>query len=139
VVKRKLGHLWIKECNVPDCENDDKRFHYHRLNPRSQAMKGMEMTVSYAIGYIEAFDLLEKGQDWTDVPSKTYRKIMGDRYHHPAMFEELWKRYQNRVLHQEVVDLAANLNMEDLSPTRRKEIQNGLKRINQKLDRRSKR
>ncbi len=101
-------------------------------------MKSLEMTVFYAIGFIEAFDLLEKGEDWTDVPSKTFRQLIGDRYHYPAMFEELWTRYQNRVLHQEVVDLAANLTMEDLSPTRRKEIQNGLKRINQELDTRSK-
>ena len=134
MVKRKLAHLWIKACNVTECENDDKGYHYHRLNPRGQAMKSLEMTVTYAIGFIEAFDLLEKGEDWTDVPSKTYRKLIGDRYHYPAMFEELWKRYQNRALHQEVVDLAANLIMEDLSPTRRKEIQDGLNRIHKSLD-----
>ncbi len=139
MVKRKLAHLWIKECNVPKCENDDKRFHYHRLNPRGQTMKSLEMTVTYAIGFIEAFDLLEKEEDWQDVPSKTYRKLIGDRYQYPAMFEELWKRYKNRGLHQEVVDLAANLIMEDLPSVRRKEIQSGLNRINQELDRRSKR
>ncbi len=101
-------------------------------------MKSLEMTVSYAIGFVEAFDLLEKGEDWQDVPSKTYRTLIGNRYLLPRQIEELWTRYQNRALHQEVVDLAANLIMEDLSPTRRKEIQNGLKRINQELDRRSK-
>ena len=102
-------------------------------------MKSLEMTVTYAIGFIEAFDLLEKEEDWQDVPSKTYRKLIGDRYQYPAMFEELWKRYKNRGLHQAVVDMAANLIMEDLPPARRKEIQNGLNRINQELDRRSKR
>ena len=102
-------------------------------------MKSLEMTVTYAIGFIEAFDLLEEGEDWQDVPSKTYRNLIGNRYQLPRQIEELWTRYRNRVLHQEVVDLAANLIMEDLPPTRRKEIQNGLKRINQELDRRSKR
>ncbi len=101
-------------------------------------MKSLEMTVTYAIGFIEAFDKLEKGEDWSDVPNTTYRSLMGGRYEFPIMFEELWKRYRNRLLHQEVIDLAANLIIEDLPAARRKEIQRGLIRINKELDRRSK-
>ena len=106
------------------------------LNPRAQATKGLEMTVIRCLGLIAAFEALEKGEDWTDVPSLTYRKALGnDHYQQRAVIIECWNRFQSGTLYSQVLDLAANL-----PPTvlERKEIKDALPRIRKELDSRGK-
>jgi len=107
------------------------------LNPRAQAVKGMEMTVLRALQIITVFDDLNKGQDWSDVPNKSWRKILGGKhYEERALINEMWVRYKDKSLHQQVLDLHENL-----PPTvqKRKEIKNGITAIRERLDSRRKR
>ena len=99
------------------------------VNPRSAAAKGMEMTVLRAIQLIDAFEALEQGQDWSDVPGSTYRKIIGERYEYPLLLSICWERFKSGTLYREVLDLAANLPPASLE---REEIRDGIERINQK-------
>ena len=96
------------------------------LNPRSEAVKNLEMTVLRALQLIEAFDALEEGEDWTDVPNATYRNIIGPRYQHGRMLEECWNRHQRGTLYRQVLDLFENL---PLAAQKRKEIASGIKSI----------
>ena len=97
------------------------------LNPKSQVVKGMEMTVLRCLQIIEAFDALEKGQDWADVPGPTYRKILGtDHYQQRAVIIEMFKRFQSGTLYREVLDLHSNL---PPAAQARKEIKDGITRI----------
>jgi len=105
------------------------------INPKSQAAKGLEMTVMRCLQLIEAFDALGEGEDWTDVPNATYRKIIGERYMFARMLEEVFNRYKSGRIYTEVTDLAANLPPAALE---RKEIKDGLHRISQATDSRSK-
>ena len=97
----------------------------------SAGSKQAEMTVRRGLILFEAFEELERGQDWTDVPNQTYRKVWdeGLRTSRYAEVIELWERYKNRRLHQEVLDLAANIEMDELSKKARAEIEKGLARI----------
>ena len=105
------------------------------LNPRSQAVKSLETTVIRCLGLIEAFDLLEKGQDWSYVPSATYRRVIGnDHYQSWNMIAEVFKRWQDGTLYRQVLDLFENLPPE---AQKRKEIQIGIRSINARLDGRS--
>ena len=101
------------------------------LNPRSEAVKNLEMTVLRALQLIEAFDALEEGEDWTDVPNATYRNIIGPRYQHGRMLEECWNRHQRGTLYRQVLDLFENL---PPAAQKRKEIQDGIRSINARLD-----
>ena len=100
-------------------------------NPKAQAVKFNEMTVLRVLQLIEAFDALDKGLDWQDVPSGTYRKIIGPRYEHGRMLEEVYKRWKSVRIYAEVLDLAANL---PPSVLKRKEIKDGLRAVRAKLD-----
>jgi hypothetical protein len=117
------------------------------LNPRAQATKSMEMTVLRALQLIEAFDALEEGQDWTDVPNPTYRRIIGPRYEHGRMLEEVYNRWKSGTLYREVLALYANLppDIWNAKPgdtrDRQKELKwrrDGINRINLELDSRGK-
>lgn len=106
------------------------------LNPRSMAVKSLELTVLRAIQIIEAFDKLEKGEDWSDVPNVTWRKILGDgHYKERAVINEMWTRYKAKTLKQEVLDLHENL---PPSAQKRKEIKDGVNAIHSDLDSRRK-
>jgi hypothetical protein len=106
------------------------------LNPRSQPVKTLEMTVIRCLGLIAAFEALEKGEDWTDVPSITYRKTLGDdHYQQRAVISECWNRFKSGTLYSQVLDLAANLPPAALE---RKEIHDGIRAIRKQLDSRGK-
>ncbi len=80
------------------------------LNPRSHPVKDMEMTVKRGMQIIQAFDALEKGEDWQDVPSTMWRKILtGPRYRNDYWLEVMWQRYKDKTLHGQVLGLHANL------------------------------
>ena len=79
------------------------------LNPRSAAVTQMRMTVQRALDLVAAFDELEPGLDWQDVPGATYRKIIGERYQFNQMLSECWNRYKSGRFFTEILDLAANL------------------------------
>jgi hypothetical protein len=119
-----------------DSAADDRDYTIADVNPKSQTAKGIEMTVLRALELIEAFDALEDGADWTAVPGATYRRIIGEQYKHGRVLEECWKRYQDGTLYRQVQDLAANLPPSALG---RKEIADGLARINARPDSRGKR
>lgn len=104
----------------------------HHVNPRGQAVKSTEMTVRRALALIEVFDNLPDGaKDWQDADPKDLRKAMGDDQFDPrqAVYPELWERYKDGSLHEQVIALADNLVLEDLSKKARKEIEDGLNRI----------
>ena len=102
------------------------------LNPRSQAVKSLETSVVRCIQLIEEFDKLAPGMDWMDVPMAKYRTILGnDHYKSRNMVAEMFKRYESGTLYGQVQDLAANLPPDAL---KRKEIKDGLHRINTRLD-----
>lgn len=101
------------------------------LNPRSQSVKQLEMTLLRAFQLIDAFDKLEDGQDWTDVPGSTYRKIIGERYEYPRLLEVVYERWRSGRLYSECLDLAANLPPAVLE---RKEIADGLDRLSARID-----
>ncbi len=119
------------------------------LNPRSQVVKSMEMTVRRGMLIIQAFDALEKGEDWQDVPSTTWRKILtGPRYRVDSMLMEMWKRYKDKTLHGQVLDLHANLppkiwNPKRADPPKRKKelkgYRDGIDAIRETFDSRRKR
>ncbi len=106
------------------------------VNPRSAAAKGMEMPVLRGLQLIAAFDSLEKGQDWSDVPGATYRKIIGERYEHGTLLSECWNRYERGTLYREVLDLYENL---PPSSRERQEISDGIASISAQLGSRGKR
>jgi hypothetical protein len=97
-------------------------------------MKGPEMTVLRTVRLVEAFDDVPKGGDWRDVPTKTYKNILGDdHYQMRNVLDELWKRYKSGTLFREITDLARNLPLKDIkkeNPERAKEIQRGIARAN---------
>ncbi len=129
---KRIGHLWIKECGVKKCKMKDKGWHFHKPNPRGQAMKGTEMTVRRALAIIDVFDNLPpEAKDWTDAEPKDLRKAMGDDSFDPSLniWPELWERYKDGRLQQSVIELVDNVNMEDLSKAARKEIEDGIARI----------
>lgn len=90
------------------------------------------MTVRRALAIIDVFDNLPDGaRDWTDAEPRDLRKAMGDDTFDPslAIWPELWERYKKGTLHEQTIEMAENLNMEDLSKASRKEIQDGIRRI----------
>lgn len=98
-----------------------------QLNPKSHAVKQLEMTVRRALETIEAFDKLDKGQDWTEVPNATYRKIFGtDHYTRQRMIEEVHKRYKSGRLFTEVLDL---YNVLPEATQKRKELKSGIAKL----------
>ena len=101
------------------------------INPNSVASKSLEMTVLRALQLIEAFDALGEGEDWTDVPNATYRNIIGPRYLHGRMLEECWNRHQRGTLYAECLALYENL---PPAAQKRKEIQDGKRRIDARLN-----
>jgi hypothetical protein len=101
-------------------------------------MKQLEMTVLRAIQVVDAFDKLDENhtpgwpipkQDWRDVPMATYRKIFGDAKGREFMLETLWDRYKDGSLQRNTIELAANLDMDLMTKKRRKEIEDGLSRL----------
>lgn len=108
-----------------------------------RAMKTLEMTVWRAIQLIDAFDkMIEESYtpgwprpkvDWRDVPMSTYRKILGHTNEKAYVLDTIWERYGNLTLHRSVIELAENLDWDSLSKKRRKEIGDGLDRLNQRL------
>lgn len=101
------------------------------LNPRAQAVKSLESTVLRCLQLIDAFDALESGLDWTDVPGGTYRKVLGNRYEYPRILEEVYKRWKSGRIYTEVLDLYENL---PPAAQKRKEIQVGIRKIRKRLD-----
>ncbi len=102
------------------------------LNPRSTAVKTIEMAVVRTLGLIGAFDELDKGEDWTDVPPATYRRVLGkDGYRSRFVIAEVWKRYKEKTIYSEIMDLYANL---PPSAQKRKEIKSGIANVRSKLD-----
>lgn len=134
VSNEKKVALWIKECGVKKCRWDNSGWHYHSPNPKGQAMKGVEMTVRRALAIIEIFDNLPpEAKDWTDAEPKDLRKVMGDDSFNPSLsiWPELWARYKDGRLQQATLELADNVNLEDLSKKARKEIEDGIARISE--------
>lgn len=130
------SHLEIEDCGIKNCRYDEKRAHHHTPNPKGQAMKAVEMTIRRCLEIIKVFDEIPKGEDWTVARPIDYRKAFGDANFDPsaAVIPELWTRYQDGRLFHQVLDLAENLVMEDLSKSSRKVIKNGLNSIRQRLD-----
>jgi hypothetical protein len=114
---------------------DQKHYTVEDVNPRSATAKGLEMTTLRALQIIEAFEALDVGQDWRDVPASAYRQIIGEGYKWGRMLEECWNRYEDGTLYRQVLDL-----FENLPPTaqQRKEIADGITRINSRSDSRGK-
>src|SRR3990167_11333662 len=80
------------------------------LNPRSEAVKNLEMAVLRCLQLIEEFDKLLPGDDWMDVPMAKYRTILGnDHYNHRNMIAEVFKRWKSGTLYAECLALYANL------------------------------
>lgn len=103
------------------------------LNPRSQAVKSLEMTVIRTLGLIEAFEALEKGQDWTDVEMVTYRRVLGnDHYQQRAVIAECYRRFRSGTLYGEVLDLYENL---PPAAQGRTEIKRGISQISRRVHR----
>lgn len=123
-----------------------------------QAMKTIEMTVLRGIKMIEMFDEiveeLRHGHAWGKAPtayrpettdmlsllqtkpkSKVQDLFGGAAYQFPLTVEVLWDRYLSKGLHQEVLDLAENVDESKLSKARRKELKRGLTKIRAELDR----
>lgn len=96
-------------------------------------MKSAEMTVRRALALVKVFDNPPPGgaKDWTDYEPKLIRDAMGDKAFDPkqAVLIELWARYKDKRLHQQIKDLAASLDMDKMSKKARKEIEDGLNRI----------
>ncbi len=121
------------------------------LNPRSQIVKPLETTVIRALGIINAFDALEKGEDWSDVPNVVWRKVIGTRhYENQAVLIEMWARYKSpdMSLHRQTLDLFDNLppTVWDSSPgdtpNRKRELEgryDDINRIREEFNSRSKR
>lgn len=121
----------------------------HELTPRQHAVQHVEMTVRRAI---QVFDLFERWtkrfkdsgwqgtQDWRNIDPSEYRKIFdsgANKWYdvQPLMeIEELWVRYKDGRLAQEVLDLAENIPLHKVSKTSRKEIEDGLNRIRKTID-----
>jgi hypothetical protein len=121
----------IVRCGVKNCPHDRKRAHNHKPNPNAGGWKGMEMAVLRTLLLIDAFDALEKGQDWTDVPMPAYRKILGnDHYQQRNVVAEVYRRWKDGRIYAEVLDLHANL---PPAAQARKEIKDGVHRINARL------
>ena len=81
------------------------------LNPRSRAVKTMEMAVRRALILIEAFNNAPE-QDPTLITRTTWRELYGDRYYNSPEHRnmgELIRRYQDKSLHAQVVDMFNNL------------------------------
>lgn len=98
----------------------------HELSPRAHAMKHVEMTVRRALQLIKVFEEWEERfnrsgyqgvQDWRDIDPAEFRKVLGDDHYgiqHTMELEELWKRYKNGKIYDQVLDLAENLVIEKL-------------------------
>jgi hypothetical protein len=115
---------------------DRKHYTVADLNPNAQASKNMEMAVLRTLQLIDAFDALTKGEDWTDVPMPTYRKILGnDHYQQRNVVAEVFNRWKSGTLYGEVLSLHANL---PPAAQARKEIKDGIRRINARPDGRGK-
>lgn len=117
----------------------------HALSPRVHAMKQSEMTARRALKIIQVFEKWEARfqsngvqgvQDWRDIDPKEFRKIYDDdRYGvQPQMeLDELWRRYKNGRLYDEVLELAENLVIEKLPDNKHtKEMKDALNRISQR-------
>lgn len=104
------------------------------LGPRKQANKVNEMTVRRALAIIQVFDSQEDAKDWSDYEPKDIKAALGEDRFDPqmAVLPELWARYKDKRLHQQVEDLAANIDLEGLSKKSRKEIEDGLARISKR-------
>jgi hypothetical protein len=102
------------------------------LNPRSQAVKGIEMAIIRCLGLIEAFEELDKSQDWTDVEMSRYRKILGnDHYHQRNVIAECYNRFRRGTIYGEVLSMYENLPPDT---QKRKEVKDGIERIRTVLD-----
>ena len=102
------------------------------LGPRKQAVKSLEMTVRRALAVIKVFDELPKGStDWTDADPRDLRNALGDEVFNPTMsvLPELWKRYKDGRLQEQVLELVANIVLESLPKKTRKEIEDGIARF----------
>lgn len=105
------------------------------VNPRGQAVKSTEMTVRRALAIVKVFDNLPKeAKDWSDAEPKELRKALGtDTFDpHQAVLPELWKRYRDRSLHQQILDLVESLDLSKLSKTSQKEIKSGIAKISKR-------
>lgn len=134
MVRRRPGELWIKDCAIKDCPQDGKRQHYHQLNPNSQAVKSIEMTIRRALDLLLVFDTEVIDDDLSTVPPSKWKKIYGDGwYNEPEVrnMMELYRRYQTKTFHQQVIDMAAMLPADVRA---RKEIKGGLTRIRKQLN-----
>jgi hypothetical protein len=103
------------------------------LNPRSQAVKGIEMAIIRCLGLIEAFEELDKNQDWTDVEMSRYRKILGNgHYQERNVIAECYNRFRRGTLYGEVLDMYENL---PPAVQQRKEVRDGIKRVRSAINR----
>lgn len=84
------------------------------------------MTVRRALAIYFAFEGIE---DWTELDLKTWRLAFGSVNPHGRELPELWDRYKAGTLAEQIIALADNLVMEDLSKEARKEIQDGIRRL----------
>ena len=118
------------------------------LNPNSAPVKNMEMTVRRAMLIIGAFDALEKGEDWQDVPNVTWRKAFDRHYEALTELNQMWERYKDKTLHRQVLDLYDNLPpniwkaKRGATPARKQELKgyrDGINRIRETFDTRRQR
>ena len=116
----------------------DKSHISKELGVRTQAMKTTEMTVRRAIKLIGEFDKLverfKSDADYTAMDPASYRKVFDEYVPLGQEISQLWERYKRRSLHQEVLDLAENIDLARLPVKTRKEILNGLNRIRKAIN-----
>ena len=88
------------------------------LNPKSHAVKHLEMTIKRAIKLIDLWDieLVDRRwggvkKDWTDVSPEKYTRILGERFawRTDSVIAELYARYKSKALHGQVLDLYKQL------------------------------
>lgn len=130
--------------------DDEGNETYETIGARKHAVQHVEMTVRRAILFFDLFEKWTKRfkdsgwqgtQDWRNIDPAEYRKILdsGDNKWYDVQplleIEELWIRYKNGRLAREILELAENLVLEDLSKKSRKEITNGLNRVRKATDR----
>ncbi len=107
------------------------------LNPRSQAVKRLEMQVLRTLTIIEAFDQLDKGEDWTMIPSSKWRDFLDLlQYSNRNIVNTIWDRYKTGNLQEQVLDLYENL---PPAAQQRREITNGINRLRKARSKRDKR
>ena len=96
-------------------------------------MKGIEMAIIRCLGLIEAFEELDKSQDWTDVEMSRYRKILGNgHYQERNVITECYNRFRRGTLYREVLDMYENL---PPAVQKRKEVSDGIKRVRSAINR----